>query len=213
MLTVLCVLRSGGPDYTPEYVRRLRDGVARNLTIEHRFVCLSDCDVPCERIPLIHDWPGWWAKIECFRPDVITGPTLYLDLDTLITGPLDPVMEIRDRFSMLCIRAKELKIGNSGAMWFRDPQTHVYERFVENPEYWIDYHIKNAHNRYMGDQAFISDCFTDIPKLHHALPDFFKSYKYDVCQMKVPPGCSVVCFGGHPRPHEVRGGWVERTWV
>lgn len=213
MLTVLCVLRSGGPDYNAEYVRKLRDGVARNLTIEHRFVCLSDCDVPCERIPLIHDWPGWWAKIEVFREEVITTPTLFLDLDTIITGTLDPVMTIPYDFAMLCIRCKELKIGNSGAMFFRKPQPHVYERFAEKPEYWIDYHIKNAHNRYMGDQGFVSDSFTEIPKLHHWRQGFFLSYKYDVLQMKFPPTCSVVCFGGHPRPHEVQSGWVKRLWI
>jgi len=58
MFTVICVLRSGG-QYDAEWVRKLRDGVKRNLARPHRFVCLSDVDVPCERIPLQHDWPGW----------------------------------------------------------------------------------------------------------------------------------------------------------
>lgn len=210
-LTVLCVLKSGG-DYDAEYVRILRDGVARHLTVPHRFVCISDAPVPCERIELKHSWKGWWSKLEIFRPDVITGPTLYLDLDTIITGNLDPVTTIPYEFAMLNIRAKDLKIGNSGAMWFAKPFPHVYERFAEKPDYWIDYHEKSAHDRYMGDQAFISDCFDDIPKLHHALPDFFKSYKYDACQEAVPPGCSVVCFGGPPRPRQA-GGWVKQAWV
>jgi hypothetical protein len=210
-LTVLCVLKSGG-DYDANYVRILRDGVARHLTLPHRFVCISDVDVPCERIPLKYDWPGWWSKLAMFEPGVITGPTLFLDLDTIITGPLDPVATIPYEFAMLNIRAKDLKIGNSGAMWFTKPQPHVFERFVEKPQYWIDYHIKNAKDRYMGDQAFISDCFDDIPKLHHALPGFFLSYKYDSCQGSVPPGCSVVCFGGPPRPAQA-GGWVKQVWV
>lgn len=211
-LTVLCVLRSGGKDYTPEYVRRLRDGVAKYLTIPHRFVCLSDVDVPCERIPLKHDWPGWWSKIEMFRPDVVTGPTLYLDLDTVIVDKLDDVLSIPYEFAMLNIRAKDTTVGNSGAMWMTRAFPHVYERFAEKPEYWIDYHVRKAHDRYMGDQAFISDCFEVIPKLHEALPEFFKSYKYDNCRDSIPKGCSVVCFGGHPRPHEA-GGWVKTAWV
>lgn len=211
MLTVLCVLRSGG-DYTPEYVRRLRDGVMRNITVPHRFVCLSDVEVPCERIPLKHDWPGWWSKLEVFRPDVIKGKTLYLDLDTVIVGNLDAVADIGFDFSMLNVREKDTKVGNSGAMWIGKPFPHVYERFAEKPQHWIDYHVQNAQSRYMGDQAFISDCFEDIPKLHHALPGFFKSYKYDSCQTEIPPGCSVVCFGGKPRPHEA-GGWVRKVWT
>jgi hypothetical protein len=211
VLTVLCVLRSGG-DYNAEYVRKLRDGCAKHLTIPHRFVCLSDVPVPCERIPLKHDWPGWWSKLEIFRPDVVTGPTLYLDLDTIIVGNLDAVASIPDEFSMLNIREKDRHVGNSGAMWLARAFPEVYERFAEKPEYWIDYHVKNAKDRYMGDQAFISDCFADIPKLHHALPGFFKSYKYDNCRSTIPSGCSVVCFGGHPRPHEA-GGWVKEAWV
>lgn len=210
-VTVLCVLKTGG-DYNAEYVRKLRDGVKRHLTVSHRFVCLSDVEVPCERIPLKHGWRGWWSKLEVFRPDVITGPTLYLDLDTVITGNLDPVTTIPYDFAMLDILERNAKVGNSGAMWIAKPFPYVYERFAEKPEHWIKHHEKNAKNRYMGDQAFISDCFEEIPKLHHALPGFFKGYKYDHCQDKVPESCSVVCFGGPPRPHQA-GGWVKRVWV
>src|SRR6185437_8074786 len=59
MLTVACVLKSGGV-YTPEYVERLRSGVGQHLD-HYKFVCLSDVDVP-DRIPLENDWPGWWSK-------------------------------------------------------------------------------------------------------------------------------------------------------
>jgi hypothetical protein len=210
-LTVLCVLKSGG-DYDAEYVRKLRDSVARHLTIPHRFVCLSDVPVPCERIPLKHGWKGWWSKIEVFRPDVVTGPTLYLDLDTIVVDDLDRVAAIPYEFAMLNIREKDTKVGNSGAMWLTKPFPHVYERFAEKPDYWIDYHERNAKDRYMGDQAFISDCFPAIPKLHHALPGFFRSYKYDRCQEEIPAGCAVVCFGGPPRPAQA-GGWVKQAWV
>jgi hypothetical protein len=214
MLTVLCVLRSGGPDFTPDYVHRLRNGVERHMRGKpHRFVCISDVPVDCERIELTESYPGWWSKIAMFRPGVITGPTLYLDLDSVIVNRLDPVENISFDFAMLSILGKGEKLGNSGAMWFRKPFPHVYERFAEKPDYWIKYHQDNARNRYMGDQAYISDQFAEIPKLHEALPNFFRSFKYDKCQTAVPAGCSVVCFGGKPRPHEVTTGWVPRVWV
>jgi hypothetical protein len=208
-LTVLCVLKSGG-DYDAEYVRKLRDSVARHLTIPHRFVCLSDVPVPCERIPLKHGWPGWWSKIEVFRPDVITGPTLYLDLDTIVVDDLDRVAAIPYEFAMLNIREKDTKVGNSGAMWLTKPFPHVYERFAEKPDYWIDYHERNAKDRYMGDQAFISDCFPAIPKLHHALPGFFRSYKYDGARKRSPRAarsCASAARRGRRRP---AAGWLSR---
>lgn len=211
MLTILCVLKKGGI-YTAEWVARLQRAVARHLHIEHRFVCLSDVDVPCERIPLKHRWQGWFSKIELFRPGVITGPTLYLDLDTCITGPLDSVTTIPFDFAMLSIRDKGQKNGDSGVMWFTKPFPHVYERFAKSPEHWMKFHKENARGKYLGDQAFISDCFDDIPKLHHWNPDFFKSYRFDSCQEEVPEGCSVVCFGGPCRPH-TSGGWVKQAWI
>ena len=101
MLTVACVLKSGGT-YTPEWVGRLRAGVKRHLPREHMFVCLSDVDVPSMRIPLEHDWPGWWSKMELFR---LPGPILYFDLDTAIVGSLsdiaDYIAEAKAPFTML----------------------------------------------------------------------------------------------------------------
>ena len=210
-LTVLCVLKSGG-DYDAHYVRKLRDGVAKHLSLPHRFVCLSDVEVPCERIALKHDWKGWWSKVEIFRPGVITGPTLYLDLDSVITGSLDSVSTIPYDFAMLDIEPDGQHTAHSGAMWIAKPCPIVYERFAENPGYWMDFHESNAHDRYCGDQAYISDQFEQIPRLHHALPGFFRSYTYDKCQDRIPEGCSVVCFGGPPRPSQA-DGWVKGVWV
>ena len=57
------VLRSGG-EYGPRHVQWL----ARQIP---GLVCLSDRKVEgVETIPLRHDWPGWWAKMEMFS-DVI----------------------------------------------------------------------------------------------------------------------------------------------
>src|SRR4051812_39102361 len=89
-LTVACVYRSGGRQYSSRYVDVLQSMVARHLSLPHRFVCLTDVtDVGCERIPLETDWPGFYAKIELFRPGLFHGPVLYLDLDTVIHGSID----------------------------------------------------------------------------------------------------------------------------
>jgi hypothetical protein len=83
--TVICVLRSGGI-YGAGDVEKLRNQVARHLSLPHEFVCLSDVEVSCKRIALQHDWSGWWSKVELFRPGVIQGPTVYMDLDNVILG-------------------------------------------------------------------------------------------------------------------------------
>ena len=94
MLNVVCVLREGGKvGYTAEWVDKLQRGVQRNLTIPHRFVCLSDCPVNCERIELVSGDYGFWSKMQLFQPGLLTGPTLYIDLDTVICGNIDQVVE------------------------------------------------------------------------------------------------------------------------
>lgn len=209
-LLVVCVLKSGGV-YTPDYVRILRDAVARNLTIPYRFVCLSDVDVPCDRIPLRHDWPGWWSKIELFREDVVKGPTFYLDLDTVIVSSINDIQFLDFNFAMLdVLENNRTNCCHSGLLWFKQPQTHVYEKFLQDPQGFIKFHEENEHNWYHGDQAFISDCFTQIPKIHYVLPGFVKSYKYHKLQDN--PEGSIICFGGEPRPHQIKNSWVERFW-
>lgn len=220
MITFLTVLKSGGI-YDAEWVRKLRDAIARNAG-EHRFACLSDVDVPCERIPHKHDWPGWWPKMELFRPGVVTGPTLFLDLDTIITGSLEWVKSIPYDFAMLrnlsCpmipeCDAKYPGMVGGGVMWFKEKAPHhVYEKFAKSPWHWMRYHKEKREFAYVGDQAFIYeamnrkiDFITDVTKA-------IVSYKYH-CVKELPKDASVVCFHGEPRPTEVKTEWMERAWA
>ena len=211
MLNVICVLRSGG-NYDAEWVRKLRDGVARNLTRKHKFVCLSDVDVPCERIPLKHDWTGWWSKIEMFRKGVIEGETLYFDLDTVITGPIEILRNSLD-FAMLQSFWIADMVG-SGVMYFSGDNVphHIYDKFAKQPRAWIAHHERNASGTYVGDQAFIADCFgqENIARVNDYLPGI-KSYKFH-CQKALPKDASIVCFHGNPRPTEVQTAWMAEHW-
>lgn len=219
MLSVLCVLRSGGA-YDAEWVRKLRDGVARNITVPHRFVCLSDVDVPCDRIPLVQDWPGWWAKIELFRPGVVTGPTLYLDLDTVIVDKIDALANITRDFSMLRGFGRKHYIG-SGVMLFKKPLTTVYESFLKSPERFIEEYATNPNNRHqafnaaVGDQAFIYDAIgnENIHRLTDSVPNLIQCYPKTFNGARVPTGCSVVCFKGKIKPPDAMHlGWCRENW-
>jgi hypothetical protein len=206
MLTVSCVLKSGSY-YDAEWVGKLQRGVARHMSHPHRFVCLSDVEVPCERIPLKHDWPGWWSKIELFSLD---GLMLYFDLDTVITGSIDGLANLPHDFAMLRSFSAPNAVG-SGVMWFRKTPHQVYEKFARMPECYIEHHERNAdaETAYVGDQSFIHDCLGDVPLID--LPEV-KSYKRH-CRNKLPPDASVVCFHGVPRPPEVQTEWMARSWV
>lgn len=210
MITVLCVLRSGGV-YDAEWVRKLRDGVARNLG-EHRFVCLSDVEVSCERIELKHDWPGWWAKVAMFEPGLIAGETLYLDLDTVITGRLEPVIELcRDYYFAMLENFNTDSMVGSGVMWFADKAPDgVYERFVKDPQRIIDFYATAKVGPYMGDQAFIWDAMDR--HIDTLKSKSIRSYKKH-CRNGLPEGASIVCFHGRPRPTEINPDWMKENWT
>lgn len=210
MLTVICVLRSGGI-YDASWVEKLQRGCERNMP-KHVFNCLSDVPVPCNRIPLKHDWPSWWSKVELFRAGVIDGQTLYLDLDTVIVGKVEILRNGID-FAMLQSFWTPDMVG-SGVMYFSGENVphHVYDKFAKQPKAYIAHHARNANATYVGDQAFIADCLgqENIPRINDYLPGI-KSYKMH-CLRRLPVDASIVCFHGRPRPTEIDTPWMKDNW-
>ena len=213
MLSVICVLRSGGI-YDASWVAKLRDGCERQIKRKHRFRCLSDVEVPCERIPMQHDWPSWWSKVELFRHGVVDCPMLYLDLDTVLVGEvqIQNLLSSRPHFAMLQSFWKPDMVG-SGVMWFSgdNVQHKVYEKFAKQPKAYIEHHKRNADGPYVGDQAFVWDALNrEVEQVNDYLPGI-KSYKMH-CFRRLPADASIVCFHGRPRPTEVEHDWMKEHW-
>ena len=97
-MIVASVLRSGG-DFKPEHVYALQKMCAKYLP-PHEFVCLSDVELECKTIPLLHDWVGWWAKMELFR----LPSALYFDLDTVLTGDCTAMIEAAKQHDFVIMR-------------------------------------------------------------------------------------------------------------
>lgn len=156
MITVACVLRQGGKvGYDATWVSKLRNSVRRNLQMPHRFVCLSDCDVNCERIPLINAGIGFWSKLELFRPKLLTGPILYLDLDTVICGNLDEIVQRIQHEDFVMLHETDKNVVSSAVMWWQGDHSYLYNQWLEQPvDAWYAQYSKMP--RY-GDQAFIED--------------------------------------------------------
>lgn len=207
MLTVACVLRSGGV-YSPIWVERLRNGVATNLPVKHRFVCLSDVDVPCERIPLEHDWPGWWAKIEALR---LPGPVLFLDLDTLILGDLSEFAALNVPFAALRDFNRPEGLGSGVMFWNATDLSAAifYDRFAWRPRGWM------AEIGKRGDQGFLEEVafMPGVTRLQDVLPGRIVSYKADNCLHGAHHKARVLCLHGKPKFHEMPAGhWARQQW-
>lgn len=192
MLTVACVLKSGGI-YTPKHVERLRDQVHANLKALHRFVCLTDIQHKiCENIPLRHNWPGWWSKIELFTPGLFHGRVGYFDLDTLIQDDITPLITCAAPFVIcrdwLPIKGHGKSKYNSSIMaWNADVADHIYSNFT--PDLMTQYH---------GDQDYIAEM---MPKAAVFPIGTISSWK--ASGGRIPKNCRVCVFTGHPKPWDL----------
>jgi hypothetical protein len=156
MLNVVCVLRQGGKvGYTAEWVSKLHRSVARNLTIPHEFICLSDCEVSCRRIPLEYTDSGFWAKLEMFRPGLFSGPVLYIDLDTVICNNIDIIVDLCKGHKFVMWVESDKNIHSSALMYWETDATDIWTTYqTQTSEYWQK--LYSSPPLY-GDQAVISE--------------------------------------------------------
>lgn len=220
MLTVACV--RWGDKYGDEYVQRLKAGVARNLSLPHDFVCFTDRPVKrvrCE--PLPSGLPSWWSKVALFKPGVLSGHVLYLDLDLIVTGPLihfvrperAKVWALDDFSYSLRVPKQDIDpatrsllggIGtcNSSVMfWSGDFGSDVWDKFDDS-----------VMQRRHGDQNWITECLW--PHTLELFPAGLAcSYKYNVLFGTGAFGSAVV-FHGHPKPADLEDSDpLKKIWL
>lgn len=196
-MTVALVLRSGGV-YTPLWVQRLAAQIRAHHDV--RVVCLSDVDVPgVETIRLLHDWPGWWAKVELFRPGLFDGPVLYFDLDTVILGPFDDLLAYDGRMAMLSDFYRPALAASGVMAWTPNVSTDgIYKRISSN-----DMQALRADDRWYRLRM------PNVDRIQDLYPGLCVSWK--VCGGQVPVDARILCFHGNPKQHNV-GGWVQQLW-
>lgn len=212
MTMLMTVLRSGG-EYRPEHVAVLK----RQLAVHAHgieLVCLSDVKTEATTIPLRHEWRGWWAKMELFRPD-LGGDWLYSDLDTLIVGDIAPILKVnrttvlRDFYWDRSADKGPTSIGSGLMFLTATDRARVWERWWDRrtPESWM----QEAGT--LGDQYVIGKVLgEDADRWHKAAPGKVCSYKAHIrdAGLSAPPeGVAIVCFHGKPRPWACNDAWVR----
>lgn len=216
MITVACVLKSGGI-YTPEWVAKLSRGVERNLSLAHRFVCLTDMPMNIagvQAVALPETWQGWWSKICLFHPDAgLTGMTLYFDLDTLIVGSLDRIAAHPHGFTMAHEYYRPQRFCSTAMAWTGD-HSEIWRRMKAKPERPMR-EYRNRADRRIGDQAFIEDVQADRGVRIEAFRDLFgersiASFKVHA-RDRIPADTAAVAFHGKPKMHEAHG-WARKMW-
>ncbi|MGM4986545.1 hypothetical protein [Rhizobium sp. 11_C7_N12_5] len=172
------------------------------------FRCLPDVEIKGIRtLPLIYDWPGWWSKMELFRPE-ISGDILFMDLDTSIVGSLADIASINQLALMRDIyRPEGLQ---SSIMYIPEAaREEIWAEWIERPQHWMETYQKG------GDQAFLERFWLDrASRWQDLLPGQIISWKSHVRPAvyddesgngSIPADARVVIFHGKPRPWDI--GW------
>lgn len=147
--------------------------------------CLTDMQVIIPSIPLLHGWPGWWSKLEIFRPD-IAGDVFYLDLDTTVHH----MPEMPDQTTVLTDFYHPRLIG-SGLMFIKEQdKAAIWYDFLSNPEAHMQ---ENKIWPKWGDQGFLQDHLQGAARWGENVG----SYKLHGLTG------DITCYHGKPRPWEV----------
>jgi hypothetical protein len=229
-ITVLCV--RFGNKYGPDYVERLRNMVARHITVPYEFACLTDDPNRIEGVRTIYQRSSgynkpWWHKVHMFDGQLdISGRIIYFDLDVVISGSIDKlVVNLKDEFYGIQDFNRKFhptwRVLNSSIMtWRHGTQNTIWEKFIANP---------SQAQRLHGDQDWIWAVAKDRIKFWPQ--EWIQSYKWEIRSreelhsrtgrlgfktvaqnLKVHPELAVAVFHGDPKPEDVQDQFVVDNW-
>lgn len=202
-MTPLVVCVKVGTKYGPEYVNRLAAMVARHMTIPHDFLCLTDNadGLQCDAADIGTTLEGWWAKLILFKPHdrLRDRRVLFMDLDTVIVGNIDFLLEPDEPFVILRDFYRPQEMGSAIMLIDQPYCPEIYSCFPGTHRYW-------------GDQAWIQECVGSVGVWQDLFPGKIVSYKVH-CANGLPEQAAVVCFHGEPRPHQVSDPWMLEHWT
>lgn len=233
-VNILCL--KWGSYYEPKYVNRLYAGVKRNLKRPFRFVCVTDdpkgLNEGIETVPLPDNpqvgsdrkWPNIFVKLCLFKNGFanLVGPTLFLDIDLLITGPLDKFFDYRP--GEFCIihnwveRRKSLfrrkpLIGNSSCFRFDAGRSgDVYDTFIAEKN---DTALPQRFE--LGSQKFQTYAMRKAGRVNWWPSGWVCSFKRQLVPIfplnkifapwRPPKDASIVAFHGQPDVPQAREGY------
>lgn len=229
-----CVIH--GQAYSWTYVDKLYSMLTRNFSFPVRLHVFTESSRTVQSPYIKHDlidWPGihgprkaWWYKIQMFNSDYFQGRLLYFDLDVVITGNLDWILQsnpayfwtIRD-FKYMWKPSWE-GLNSSVMYWDTTKFERVWRNFEQQP-------IDTITKAYNGDQDYITamipvterknfdECYVKSWRWHikdGGLDQKTKLYKRPQAGSVLLPGTSIVIFHGKPKPHEVQDTLTETHW-
>jgi len=212
--------RGGKAHMQATYITRLRNMVARNLSVKHRFICFAD---DTDKVPDgIEAWKlnaPWFSRAlpkAYVYGAPFTGcpikentPILLFDLDTVIIDNIDDLLDhneplvVRERGHMLPKLVPDGDIVYSVAGSAKTKQcADIFHAEMES---------KGVSTNGGDERELLLRSGADV--WARVAPGRVVSYKKHCRTPSGPPeGASVVSFHGKPLPDQVVSKWVKEHW-
>lgn len=236
-LTVDCACLIHGNHYDWQYVEKLYSMLSRNFSYPIRLHVFTEMDrnVPSHMIKhAIDEWPGiagpkraWWYKIQLFNQRHFRGKLLYFDLDVVITGNLDWILQLDPKY-FWCIRDFKFLwkpgwqgINSSVMLWDTEKFQRIWKSFMSQD-------LADVMQRYPGDQDFLTSAINEHERRFFD-QNFVQSWRWQIndggmdLNTKVyrrpgagsvlNSGVSVMVFHGNPKPHAIDDPVIQQYWA
>jgi len=233
-----------GKMYSAEYVNRIYRGVVRHLHRPFRFVCVTDDPAGLsEGIDAVafperpewlhfnaryHGWPNIYVKLLLFEKGFagLEGPTLFLDIDQIITGDLDVFFDYRPGefciiHNWVAFRKRLLRkvpfCGNSSCFRFDagDASDYIFRKFKGEADDATNPEVFGTEQEYMTHAV-------GFDKVNFWPENFVRSFKrtctwpWPLNHFLVPRlkrDTRILCFHGFPTPTQAIAGFRESKHV
>jgi hypothetical protein len=223
-----------GDKFSVGDVAKLAAGVARNLRQPHRFICLTDDDlsgigIETARIkdPGLTKQQGCFARLRMFDDvwqrdiGVQAGERIAcIDLDTVITGELDPLFDRPEPFVIMQGGNASNPCPFNGALQMLRGGAHQ--------EVWYEFTLERARAvpfyEFPDDQGWL---WHKIPKaagwkcgvesgvfvFHKPGWPGWTNRKHSTLNDTLPNGARLVTFSGWRNPRRFKHlGWIKENW-
>jgi len=234
ILDCVCVIH--GDRYDWRYVENLYAMLSRHIAAGVRLHVFTESQrsVPGHMIKhTLEEWPeisngrrAWWYKMQMFDPRLALGQVLYLDLDVVICGSLDWVLELDTTYFWAIHDWRRLW----KPQWSGINSSMMYWDSSRWPQPWTrfrDLGLGEAIKRFHGDQDLLNATLpgNDVQYFpDHAVRSWrwqihdggmdarTRRYARPNAGSVVAPDTSVMVFHGRPKPHEVDDALIKEHW-
>ena len=214
----VCCLKAGDK-YDSDYVNILFSMVSRHLSLPFEFICFTEDSRNLNNEVIVKNIKndtikGWWNKCLLFKPQILSGTCLYLDLDMIIVNNIDDFI-IKNNFLNLLSNSIIVngihinKINSSMMVWDSNNYklNNIWSQYSNNKLFYDNHTPKYGEE--LGDQKVIIDSKVEYK--------FFSSkkiryFKFVMSQKDLEKNIAVIVCKGKKQKDFQSNHLVKKYW-